>query len=579
MAFWEVLTEVLILLAGALVLGAVFERLRQSAILGYLLAGLLLGPTGPLQWVHQAGLVNAISELGVALLLFVIGLEFSLRRLLRIGPVGLVGGTLQVVLTCAIAAFMSWLVGLGGAESIAVGAIVSLSSTACVLRVLSDRAEMDSVTGRSCLGLLLLQDMAVVPLVLLVTMLGKPDASAGHVIVSLGTSVLLIAGLAGGLYLVSAYLLPRVMRDPTMARNRELAILLAMVLAIGSAWVAHELGLSPAIGAFLAGMLLAESPFAVQVRADVGALRALFVTLFFTSVGMLGDTQWIASNWLLIAATVVVIIVGKTLVTTAVVRLFLPKIRHAAGTGLSLAQVGEFSFVLAQVAYAGGSGASGGVGTSGGGVLNEQTFKLFVSSTLVTLFLTPYLVAAGPKFGRLIQSLGYRLGVERTARIEPADTDQAGTRQGHIVVIGFGPAAQRMHDKMFKRHPNVLVVDLNPRNLTLARSMGLSVQVGDATNPELVKHLNIPDAGIVVIALPDHRAAVTIIRHVRNLSLDTPIIARSRYHAFANDIRRAGATVAVDEEDWIGRRLGLEVNRILRRSGSQDIHNRGTQPT
>ena len=555
MAFWDVLTEILILLAGALVLGAVFERFRQSAILGYLLAGLLLGPGGPLQWVHGDEFVNAIAELGVSLLLFVIGLEFSIRRLLRIGAVGLGGGSLQVIVTCLLAAGAARLVGLSGSESVAVGAVVALSSTACVLRVLADRAEMDSVTGRTCLGVLLLQDMAVVPLVLLVTMLGDESATVGRIVVGMGTSALLIACLAGGMYLVSAYVLPRVMRDPTMSRNRELAILLSMVLALGSAWVAHELDLSPAIGAFIAGILLAESPFAVQVRADVGALRALFVTLFFASVGMLGDVAWIIENWVLIAATVSVIIVGKTLITTVVVRLFMSRTRHAAGAGLSLAQVGEFSFVLAQVAYAGGTG-----------VLGAQTFKLFVSSTLVTLFFTPYLVAGGPKFGRLMQRVVYRLGLEKTDQAEPSEGGEP--RHGHIVVIGFGPAAQRMHARMFKKHGKVLVVDLNPRNLTLARSMGLDVQVGDATNPELVGHLHIETALAVIVAIPDHRAVVTVIRHVRNLSSTTPIIARSRYHSYAVDINRAGATVAVDEEDWVGRRLGLEVNRLIRRADS-----------
>ena len=550
--FWERLTEILILLAGALVLGALFERFKQSAILGYLLAGLLLGPGGPLKWVHGDEFVNGIAELGVSLLLFVIGLEFSLKRLLKIGAVGLGGGSLQVIVTCLLGAGAAKLLGLGGAESIAVGAVVALSSTACVLRVLADRAEMDSMTGRTCLGVLLLQDMAVVPLVLLVTMLGDKDATVGQIVVGMGTSALLIACLAGGMYLVSAYVLPRVMRDPTMVRNRELAILLSMVLALGSAWVAHELELSPAIGAFIAGILLAESPFAVQVRADVGALRALFVTLFFASVGMLGDVVWIMDHWVLIAATVSVIIVGKTLVTTVVVRVFMPRVRHAAGAALSLAQLGEFSFVLAQVAFAGGAG-----------VLGEQTFKLFVSSTLVTLFLTPYMVAGGPKFGRLVQRLACKVGLEKMAEVEQNEGDAP--REGHIVVVGFGPAAQRMYARMFEKHGSVLVVDLNPRNLTLARSMGLDAQVGDATNPEMVEHLHIQTALAVVVAIPDHRAVVTVIRHVRNLSATTPIIARSRYHSYADDIQRAGATVTVDEEDWVGRRLGLEVNRLLRR--------------
>ena len=555
MPFWSVLTEILILLAAALVLGAVFEHFRQSAILGYLLAGLLLGP-GAMNWVHGDQFVNAIAELGVSLLLFVIGLEFSLRRLLRIGAVGLGGGALQVVVTGLLGAGVTHGLGLAWPEAIAVGAIVSLSSTACVLRVLADRAEMDSVTGRTALGVLLLQDAAVVPLVLLVTMLGG-EPTVGAIALGMGQSVLLIAGLALGLFAVSKLLLPRVMRDPTLTRNRELAILLAVVLALGSAWSAHRFGLSPAIGAFIAGILLAESPFAVQVRADVGALRALFVTLFFTSVGMLGDPVWIAGNGALIAGTVGLILVGKTVVTTLVVRLFTPKIRHAGGVGLSLAQVGEFSFVLATVAY-----------DQGQGVLGERTFKLFVSVTLVTLFMTPYLVAAGPGFGRLLQNIARRAGLSKTDAIDPGTHNS--TLSGHIIVIGFGPAAQRMHARMFKRHGDVLVVDLNPRNLTLARGMGLSAQVGDATHPELLRHLRVSDAGIVVVTLPDHRAAITIVRHVRALAPDTPVIVRSRYHTFAEDIQRAGATVTVDEEDWIGRRLGLEVNRLLRRTAQDE---------
>ncbi len=550
MQFWNVLTEILILLAGALVLGAVFEHFKQSAILGYLLAGLLLGP-GAMGWVHGDEFVYAIAELGVSLLLFVIGLEFSLRQLLRVGAVGLGGGALQVVVTGVLGAWAARGLGLGWPEAVAIGAIVSLSSTACVLRVLADRAEMDSVTGRTALGVLLLQDMAVVPLVLLVTMLGgEPTVSA--IAWGMGQSVLLIAGLALALFVVSKVLLPRVMRDPTLTRNRELAILLAVVLALGSAWLAHRFGLSPAIGAFIAGILLAESPFAVQIRADVGALRALFVTLFFTSVGMLGDPAWIAENWVLIAGTVGLILVGKTLVTTVVVRMFASKLRHAAGVGLSLAQVGEFSFVLATVAYA-----------DGGGVLGDQTFKLFVSVTLVTLFMTPYLVASGPGFGRLLQAVARGVGLSKTDAVEPQA--EGSSLAGHIIVIGFGPAAQRMYAKMFRRHGSVLVVDLNPRNLTLARGMGLNVQVGDATNPELIGHLSVPRAAIVVVTIPDHRAAVTVVRHVRAIAPDVPLIVRSRYHSFADDIQRAGASVTVDEEDWIGRRLGLEVNRLLRR--------------
>ncbi|MFH1417633.1 MAG: cation:proton antiporter, partial [Planctomycetota bacterium] len=275
MDIWTALLDVLILLFAALALGALCERLGQSAILGYLLAGTLLGPNA-LDAMPNHRAVSAIAELGVALLLFTIGLEFSWRRLRNLGPIALAGGTLQVVLTGAVAAGICSVLGLGGPASVAVGAMIALSSTACVLRVLAGRAEIDSVHGRNALGILLLQDISLIPLVLIITALGG-EGSMAQMGWEMGRAIGGAAVLIAVFYVLFNYFVPLVLSTEATARSRELTILLAIVTVVGAAWAAHRVGLSPALGAFVAGMLLAGSPFAIQIRADVASLRTLFV--------------------------------------------------------------------------------------------------------------------------------------------------------------------------------------------------------------------------------------------------------------------------------------------------------------
>ncbi|MHC4448263.1 MAG: cation:proton antiporter domain-containing protein, partial [Planctomycetota bacterium] len=349
---WGALLDLLILLVAALALGALCERLRQSAILGYLLAGTLLGPHA-LNVISEGQEVKVLAEMGVALLLFTIGLEFSWRRLRRMGATALGGGTLQIVLTALPAVAVATLLRLDVRAAIAIGVIVALSSTACVMRVLLARAELDSIHGRHALGILLLQDLAVVPLVVLVTVLGGVGTS-GEAVWALVKMVGVAVALVAAFYVLFNHVVPRVFGMQTMQRNRELPILLAIVTGLGSAWAAHELGSSPAVGAFVAGLLLGGSPFAAQIRADIASLRTVLMTLFFSAIGMLGDLQWIAQHWMAVAGLVAAIVLGKSAVVWVVLRSFRQTHRHALHTGLCLAQVGEFSFVLAVVAHTGG---------------------------------------------------------------------------------------------------------------------------------------------------------------------------------------------------------------------------------
>ena len=552
MDFWTALLDILILLLTALVLGALCERLKQSAILGYLLAGTLLGPNA-LDWMPNNLAVATIAELGVALLLFTIGLEFSWRRLRNIGPIALGGGTLQVLLTGALATGVCLIFGLGGPAAVTVGSAIALSSTACVLRLLVNRAEVDSVHGRNALGILLLQDIAVVPLVLVVTVLGG-RGSGVHIIWELGRTVGMAALLGVMLYLLLNFIVPRLLRAKEAARNRELPILLAIVTAVGSAWVSHKLGLSPVFGSFIAGMLLAASPFATQIRADVAPLRTLFVTLFFSSIGMLSNPAWILEHGAMVAATVAAIVFGKAVIVSAVALLFRSLPVHAVATGICLAQVGEFSFVLAEVARQ-------------GQLITGDLFELIVAATIVTLFLTPYLVAVSPILAGLLgRLLAHDLQVLRS--LDEAWPESDPRLSGHIVIIGFGPAGQRVAEALKGDQESLVVVELNPRSAARAQACGLRTYIGDATRTEVLEHLQFTEAKAVAVTVPDPTAARQIIELIRSLSPETAIIARSRYHIYRSVLIRAGAYAVVDEEEEIGLCVASEVRKMLQAADS-----------
>jgi len=550
MEFWSTLLDVVTLLAAALFLGVVFERLKQSAILGYLLAGTLLGP-GALNWIHNESALSALADLGVALLLFTIGLEFSWKRLRQLGAFATAGGSLQVILTGGLAAGAGLLWGLGLKPALAIGAMIATSSTASVLRMLVERAELESVHGRMALGILLLQDVAIVPLVLLVTTLGSPGAPA-QMLLNLGRVAALFGLFAVGLYLFSNYLLPRLLHATATSKNRELPILLAIATCLSAAWAAHALDLSPALGAFGAGMVLAESPYATQLRADVGALRTIFVTLFFASIGTLADLHWIARHFSVVAGVVAAIVLGKALVIWLVALRFRSTHRHALAAGICLAQVGEFAFVLAQIAWS-------------SNLIAGDTFRLLVSATVATLLLTPYLVTIAPEFARRVEKglTGLKLASLETA-IPPAVRDKL---RNHVVVIGFGPAGQGVIEALSGSGIPVLLVELNPRAVAAARHAGIQAEVGDATQDEILRHVEVASARAVVVTVPDHRSAAQMIRQVKGLVPHLPVITRARYHAYAEELRAAGAHVIVDEEQEIGHRLGLEVRYCLQQHG------------
>ncbi|MCH8823811.1 MAG: cation:proton antiporter [Planctomycetes bacterium] len=560
MDLWNSLLDVIILLAAALVLGAIFERFRQSAILGYLLAGTLLGPNA-LHWISNEESVKTLAELGVALLLFTIGLEFSWGRLRRMGRTALGGGIAQVIITMLVACGAAYGLGLDIKPALTIGAVIALSSTASVLRILMARSEIESVHGRFALGILLVQDMAVVPLVIMVSLMsggGGSGSASGNILLM----ILLGAVLLSGFYLLFNYIVPAVLGTHMMQKNRDLPILLAIVVGLGSAWTAHNLGFSPALGAFIAGMLLGESPFATQIRSDISSLRTVLLTLFFSSIGMLGNPAWMLNNWFSIVALVFAIIVGKATIVWLVLRFFKKTHTNAIRSGLCLAQVGEFSFVLlaaATIATADGASTS---------IITAEVFNLIVSATLLSLFLTPYLIAGATPISTTIVKFLEKTGLAKRSLPEPPHPTLI--LQEHIIVVGFGPAGKEICETLNEQRSSVTIIDLNSNAIHSARSRGFNAHIGDARQAEVLQHAHITTAATIVITLPDPTAVRSIVELARGLAPGVHIIARARYHIYRWELQIAGADVVVDEEQQVGLQLAKELGEHMQIATQQD---------
>lgn len=557
---WVVLWDILVLLAMALVLGTVAQRLGQSVMLGYLIAGTLVGPN-VLGWISTQQELFNIAELGVALLLFAIGLEFSPRRLLSLGSIVLKIGPFQVVVTTVLGFVGATVCGLAAREAIVVGMMVAVSSTACVLRLLTDRTEIDSEHGRTALGILLIQDAAVIPMMLLVSVMAT-GGTWGSIIGKLTLALILAAVLIGLFYVLFNIVAPRLLLLSTWRKNRDLPILLAVIMATGSAWATHAMGLSPALGAFAAGVLLAVSPFATQIRADTRPLTILMVTLFFAAIGMFGDPAWLMGHWAIVAGIVLAIIVGKPLIIVLLARAFGQPWRYAIAAALCLAQVGEFSFVLATIAQRSIDGTA---------LISPATFRAMVSATIVTLLFTPYFVATAPWAGSRLEEILLRRPPTREGdsdkdEAEPTNRPSDAAPSDLILIVGFGPAGQRVAEGLMDSHKQQIVaIDLNTKNIEAARRYGLAAHVGDATQQDILEHAGIYRACAVVITVPDYAATRHLIHLVRDLAPDASIVARCRYHVLHWELIHAGAHEVVDEEDQLGRRLAAQVRKLVRK--------------
>ncbi|HEX2035413.1 MAG TPA: cation:proton antiporter [Chloroflexota bacterium] len=528
--------------------GLVAQRLGQPAILGYLVAGVAIGPftPGPTAELHS---VQVLAEIGVAFLMFALGAEFSFTELRRMGRVAALGGALQIGGTMLLGPLLGHWLGLSLTQGIFLGGLLALSSTMVALKVLLSRGEVQSLHGRVTVGILIAQDLAVVPMVVVL-----PSLAVGgeRLLLDLALAAAKAAGILIGAYVVGVRVVPWLLTRAAVTRSRELFLLAVVGLALGTALMTQFAGLSLAFGAFLAGMVVSESEYRIQVVAETLPLRDLFASLFFVSVGMLIDPLGLVAQAGPVTLVAGLVVLAKAaIVTVVVLTLGLPG-RTALLAGLGLAQVGEFSFVLARVGVTAGA-------------IPASIFDLTLAIALVTIALSPSLVRASPLALRLM----VRLPVLGPRFVEPFEGDpRAEGLTQHAVICGFGRMGRELAEALEQRGLRYLVIDYNALVVREQRDRDVPALYGDAANPAVLEHAHLERARLLAILIPTAAAAEAATRYARSHHPRLDIVVRAADATQVERLRRAGATDVVQPEF----EAALEVVRhALRRYGVSSL--------
>ena len=516
------LLEVIVILLAAVVSVLVFQRLGLGSVLGYLVAGTVIGPTG-LGLVSDVEGTRTLAELGVVFLLFTVGLELPFERIkvMRGRSFGL--GAAQVVVTAAAIAIVALAIGLGGPAAVVIGAGLALSSTAIVLQLLAESGAITSRFGRSAFAVLLVQDLAVGPFLVCVLSLGAAEAS---IPAALGWAALKVAVAVLAILGVGRIVLRHVFLPVAQIRNPEIFAALTLLVVLAAALATKLAGLSMAFGAFLAGMLFAETHYRHQVGAVSQPFRGLLLGLFFITVGMSVDLDLTLKQGWTILALVLALLLGKGVLLAALGRVFGLPGAQALNLGILLSQGGEFAFVLLGVGM-----ASGALGAEDG-----QLLLVVVALTMVA---TPFLA----RFG---QAIANRVERAEAVRVEdvPGDTEALA---GHVVIAGFGRVGHAVAARLEAAGMPYIAVDLDPHRIAQARQRGLPVFYGDVTRPEILDALHVERARAMVVAVDSPKAALQMVALVCYIFPDLQVYARARDEAHAQELEQLGAHAAVPE--------------------------------
>lgn len=524
-----ILSDILVLLALSVGITVVFHRLGLPPIVGFLLTGVVCGPGG-LGLVKDAHQVEVLAEFGVVLLLFTVGIELSLEKLVRLRWMLLLGGGLQVGLTAGLAALLAQTAGIAGPKAVFLGMLVSLSSTAIVLRIVSDRGEMDTAYGRACVAILIFQDLCIVPMVLLTPFLAGKAAGLAQA----GWVAAKALAFVGGAVLAARYAVPWAFRLVVMTRRREVFVLTVAGLCLGAAWSSAQVGLSLALGAFIAGLILSQSEYGVQALGDALPFREVFNSLFFISVGLLLDVRTVSHAPAWVLGSVAAIVVLKTLTGAGATLVLGYPLRVAAAAGLALAQIGEFSFVLSRAGVE-------------AGILGREFDQIFLAAAVVAMALTPWLHRAGlwalGTSGRLASWRLPFLGREEAAAV-PAATDL----RDHVVIVGYGMNGRNLSRVLASVGIPYVAVEMNPYTVRAEREKGVPILYGDATAPETLAHAGVARARVLVIAISDAAATRRVVALANRAAPQAHVIARTRYVQEVGPLQTLGAHQVIPEE-------------------------------
>ncbi|MCX8117778.1 MAG: cation:proton antiporter [Desulfobacterota bacterium] len=505
------------------------HRVRVPSIVGFLAAGVLLGPHG-FGLVRDIREVELLAEIGVILLLFTIGLEISLKNLKRIRSAVLGGGLSQVLLTFLLTAALSYPFLERWNSSLFAGFLVALSSTAIVMKMLFDRGEIDTPHGRLSIAILIFQDLCVVPLMLLIPILSGGGGNPLELLWMLFKSAAIIFLVIFG----ARSLVPHLLHQIVHTRSRELFVITIILLCLGTALLTSWLGLSLALGAFLAGLIISESEYAYQAISDILPFKESFNGLFFISIGMLMNLLFLREHILSILLCVVLILLLKTFTGFLSVHLMGHPVRISLQTGIHLAQIGEFSFVLA-------------VAGKSAGLLSESHYQIFLSTSVMTMILTPFLIQASPTLSAYVSSKRLLHRLDRMRRRAEKEMHLPG-RKDHVIIIGFGLNGRNVAEVLRETSIPYVVLDLNNETVREMRKKGEPIFYGDGTSPEILHKLGLATARMLVVVISDPASTRRIVQLARKENPRIYIIVRTRYIAEVEDLLQLGANEVIPEE-------------------------------
>ena len=516
---------VLIVIAG--LLGGLLARaVRLPLLVGYVAAGIVVGPYTAGPTVVQIHDIELLAEIGVALLLFSLGLEISLRDLAPVRKVAIIGGSIQIIVTCAAGAIAgSWILGVPPTEAIWLGAMISLSSTMIVLKTLASSGVTTTLASRVMIGMLVVQDLAVIPMLIILPQLANLNGILPKLARSTGVAAVFLLIL----FALGTRLLPRLLKWILAWGSRELFLITVVAIGVGIGFATFAAGLSFALGAFVAGMVLSESEFSHQALSDVVPLRDIFGLIFFVTVGMLFDPSFVVAHVRQISVFVVLIVAGKSLIIGSLTRVFGYKNMAPWIVGLGLSQIGEFSFVLAR----------NGLST---GLLSKLTYDLALSCTVLTMALSPIVSSAALPLGRAWRRW------RKPGLAQQALNSGTENLDGHVIIAGYGRTGRAVARVLGAADLPFLVTELDHAAFSDANAQGLRTLLGDVSQEEILRAAGIDTARVLVLTVPDQGTIRLSAQRARRLNDRVIIIARAIRDQNVAELRALGVNSIVQPE-------------------------------
>ncbi|MEM7105496.1 MAG: cation:proton antiporter [Bacteroidota bacterium] len=526
----DILTDLIIILAISSVALYFFSKLKLPSIVGFLTAGVLAGPYG-IELISTAEEVNIMAEIGILLLLFSIGIEFSLDKLIQSKKYVLLGGAMQVGLCIGVFFLGAYAMGLEFNQAVFVGMLFAMSSTAIVLQLFQEKGWMNTLFGKSSVSILIFQDIIIIPMMLITPYLSSTGSADAGSLGKVGMGVILIVAVV----FAARKLVPPVLRAIVKTRNQELFLLSIVVICFATAFTTQQLGLKLALGAFLAGLIISESEYSYEALKNIMPFKKIFTAIFFVSVGMLLNIGFVLENFLLLFGLTLLVMTIKFAIIVPVTQLLKIGTKNALISGLALCQVGEFAFILSKV----GLDAA---------ILSDFTYQTFLAVSILSMIGSAIMIGYTPEIADRIMAMPLLNAIfSRKAKDMDCVPKPCGLID-HTLIIGFGPSGRRIFDNLVQKKQPVSVIERNERNINPEDAKLASIVIGDAQDMDVLTRAAAESAKQIIITVPEASVAESITSKTRKLNHNAQITVRTRYASEEEHLKKLGANVVISEE-------------------------------